>query len=167
MKYLLDTNALLYLLAAPDKLSARAAQVVRWETDIAVSIASLWEIAIKKSIGKLQIALKISDVERECENRQIQILSIDTRSLDGLVVLPRIHSDPFDRKSIAANPPRTAAGCFTPSAHTSPPPNPPRRTPTGGSPTTSPPMRTLRLTRVAFSVCARATSTRTTPTLAA
>ena len=97
MKYLLDTNALLYLLAAPDKLSARAAQVVRWETDIAVSIASLWEIAIKKSIGKLQIALKISDVERECENRQIQILSIDTRSLDGLVGLPRIDSDQFDR----------------------------------------------------------------------
>ena len=54
MRYLLDTHALLWFFDETDKLSKRALDIVSTEKEIFVSIASLWEIAIKKSIGKLK-----------------------------------------------------------------------------------------------------------------
>ena len=51
--YLLDTNALLFFLYDSEKLSKRASDVVyRNDEKISVSIVSMWEIAIKSSIGK-------------------------------------------------------------------------------------------------------------------
>lgn len=52
--YLLDTNALLFFLYDSEKLSKKASEVIyRNDEKINVSIASMWEIAIKSSIGKL------------------------------------------------------------------------------------------------------------------
>ena len=69
MKYLLDTNALLYTFSAPSELSARARRIVRSQKDLSVSFVSFWEIAIKQSIGKLKFNMTIPELEMQCHAR--------------------------------------------------------------------------------------------------
>ncbi len=100
--YLLDTNALLYFLYDSERLSRRAADVIyRDDEKIRVSIVSMWEIAIKSSIGKLEIRSSISKIAETCEKEQIDILSIKPFHLDEIGRLPAIHGDPFDRLIIS------------------------------------------------------------------
>ena len=100
--YLLDTNALLYFLYDNEKLSPRASKVIYHGNDkICISIVSLWEIAIKSSIGKLNIKSSISKIAHTCEKEQFDILSIKPFHLDEVGQLPPIHGDPFDRLIIS------------------------------------------------------------------
>lgn len=100
--YLLDTNALLYFLYDSDKLSKRASDIVYSNNErICVSIVSMWEIAIKASIGKLEIKSSISKIAETCEKEQLDILSINPFHLDEIGRLPAIHGDPFDRMIIS------------------------------------------------------------------
>ena len=106
--YLLDTNALLFFLYDSEKLSKRALDVIYHDDEkISVSIVSMWEIAIKSSIGKLEIKSSISRIAQTCEREQFDILSIKPFHLDEIGRLPMIHGDPFDRliisQSIAEN----------------------------------------------------------------
>lgn len=101
MKYLLDTNALLFVFSAPSKLSVRARRIVRGELDLSVSVVSFWEIAIKQSIGKLQFNMTIPNLESLCIGRNIQILSLASTAIERIKALPTIHGDPFDRLIIA------------------------------------------------------------------
>ena len=101
MKYLLDTNALLFVFSAPSKLSVRARRIVRGELDLSVSVVSFWEIAIKQSIGKLQFNVTIPNLESLCIGRNIQILSLGSTAIERIKALPTIHGDPFDRLIIA------------------------------------------------------------------
>ena len=101
MKYLLDTNALLFVFSAPSKLSVRARRIVRGELDLSVSVVSFWEIAIKQSIGKLQFNMTIPNLESLCIERNIQILSLGSTAIERIKALPTIHGDPFDRLIIA------------------------------------------------------------------
>ena len=101
MKYLLDTNALLYMFGAPSELSARARRIVRDESDLSVSIVSFWEIAIKQSIGKLQFCMTIPELESSCNERDIKVLGLSSAAIESIKVLPKIHGDPFDRILIA------------------------------------------------------------------
>ena len=101
MKYLLDTNALLYMFSAPSELSARARRIVRGESDLSVSVASFWEIAIKQSIGKLQFNMTIPELESLCQEREIKVLALTSASIEGIKELPKIHGDPFDRILVA------------------------------------------------------------------
>lgn len=100
--YLLDTNALLYFLYDSDKLSKRAAGIIYSNYErICVSIVSMWEIAIKASIGKLEIKSSISKIAETCEKEQLYILSMKPFHLDEIGRLPAIHGDPFDRMIIS------------------------------------------------------------------
>lgn len=100
--YLLDTNALLYFLYDSTKLSKKASDIIyRSNEKIHVSIASFWEIAIKSSIGKLEIKSSICKIAETCEKEQLAILSIKPLHLDNIQQLPRIHGDPFDRLIIS------------------------------------------------------------------
>ena len=101
MKYLLDTNALLYMFGAPSELSARARRIVRDESDLSVSIVSFWEIAIKQSIGKLQFCMTIPELESSCKERDIKVLGLSSIAIESIKGLPKIHGDPFDRILIA------------------------------------------------------------------
>ncbi len=101
MRYLLDTNALLYIFSAPSKLSARARRIVRGESDLSVSIVSFWEIAIKQSIGKLKFSMTIPELEALCLERDIQVLGLRADAIERMRGLPQIHGDPFDRMLIA------------------------------------------------------------------
>ncbi len=106
--YLLDTNALLFFLYDSEKLSKRALDVIYHDDEkISVSIVSMWEIAIKSSIGKLEIKSSISRIAQTCEREQFDVLPIKPFHLDEIGRLPMIHGDPFDRliisQSIAEN----------------------------------------------------------------
>ncbi len=65
MKYLLDTNALIFSLCNPSGLSEKAEKLITTERELFVSVVSLWEIAIKQSIGKLAIKADIPKIRRK------------------------------------------------------------------------------------------------------
>ena len=95
--YLMDTHTLLWYLRNSQEISKKSLEIINSETTIFVSIASLWEIAIKNSIGKLQINESVSKIEQLCNEKDISILPIKSKHLDLLLTLEKIHNDPFDR----------------------------------------------------------------------
>lgn len=101
MIYLLDTNALLFSLADVKSLSDKARNIIETEENLCVSIASLWEIAIKQSIGKLSLSMTIPEIQSECYSRNIEIIPIKPAEIEKIKALPKIHNDPFDRLIIA------------------------------------------------------------------
>ena len=72
-----------------------------------ISMASLWEIAIKQSNGKLDLPFSSEELYAICLERDIQVKQILPSHLNQLKNLPKIHNDPFDRliicQSIAEN----------------------------------------------------------------
>ena len=97
MKYILDTNILIYFLCNPAELSPEAKRIITTEKDLSLSIVSLWEIAIKQSLGKLNIQLSIPQIEKICLSRDITILPLTSEEIENIKNLPKIHKDPFDR----------------------------------------------------------------------
>ncbi len=97
MKYLLDTNALIFSLCNPNELSKSARKIITLERELFVSVVSFWEIAIKQSIGKLVIESDIPRIEEICKERGIQVISILSEEIEGIKKLPKFHNDPFDR----------------------------------------------------------------------
>ena len=72
-------------------------KIIDNEEHIFTSIAYLWEIAIKHSIGKLDLEVSIKQIEELCKQKDISILPIASNHLDELENLPNHHNDPFDR----------------------------------------------------------------------
>ncbi|WP_107671301.1 type II toxin-antitoxin system VapC family toxin [Cyanothece sp. BG0011] len=103
MKLLLDTHAFLWFIAGSSKLSQNARVLIEDQSNERfLSIASLWEIAIKVSIGKLKLQLSISDLVRDqVYDNDIKLLGISPQHLDTLKQLDFNHKDPFDRLIIA------------------------------------------------------------------
>ena len=99
--YLLDTHTLLWFLRDSPQLSKKALGIITTENKVYVSIASLWEIAIKKSIGKLEFEHSIEKIAELCHEKDILILQIQPKYFDKIIELPNIHNDPFDRLIIA------------------------------------------------------------------
>jgi PIN domain nuclease of toxin-antitoxin system len=102
MRLLLDTHAFLWFIDDNPSLSARAKALLESEADLLLSVASLWEIAIKVSIGKL-ILTQPYDVfmRRQLTDNDIKILPINLAHLGAVSTLPFHHRDPFDRLLIA------------------------------------------------------------------
>ena len=100
MMYLLDTNALLFFLYDSGKLSKRASDIIYHNDEkISVSIVSMWEIAIKSSIGKLKV--QFLRLRKLVKTSNFDILPIKPFHLDEIRRLPAIHGDPFDRLIIS------------------------------------------------------------------
>lgn len=103
MRILLDTQSWLWMVSAPDRLSAASQTLVAdADTEILLSAASAWEIAIKESVGKLKLP---EPAERYVPSR---LASFRTTSLPiaqshalRVAALPMHHRDPFDRILIA------------------------------------------------------------------
>lgn len=98
MRLLLDTNALLWLLAGDRRLGAGARSDIESAATVIVSVASLWEIAIKVSLGKLA---PMSGLPQALRDGGVQRLGIDDAHLHQVETLPWHHRDPFDRLLIA------------------------------------------------------------------
>ena len=100
MKVLLDTHALLWWLADSEKLGPAAREIIADPAhDILVIVVSLWEMAIKIRIGKLDAELnEITDAIPEAG---FTLLQITPEHLKVLVGLPMHHRDSFDHLLIA------------------------------------------------------------------
>ncbi len=99
MRLLLDTNAFLWWRSGSPELPARVSDQIRNpDNGIVVSIASLWEIAIKRGLGKLRFCEDFAEVMAE---EQLDLLTITYAHLRALDNLPQHHRDPFDRLLIS------------------------------------------------------------------
>ena len=105
MRLLLDTHTLLWHVSGDAKLSGLSFDLIEnTENQVFVSVASLWELAIKVSLGKLELhgAHTIQEfVEKNVSGNDFEMLSIAAKHLDRLKGLPLHHRDPFDRLIVA------------------------------------------------------------------
>ena len=102
MRLLIDTHILIWFLEGNNSLSKpHRGIIVDSQNEIFVSIASLWEIAIKISVGKLTLAQPLADVIQQISIENIEILPIKPKHILQVSVLPFHHRDPFDRIVIA------------------------------------------------------------------
>jgi len=100
MRLLLDTHAFLWALTAPERLSKRARKSIEDEdNEVNVSAATVWEIAIKASLGRLEPGLAELELSlpREIERHAFRPLPVHVRHALSVAALPPLHRDPFDR----------------------------------------------------------------------
>jgi PIN domain nuclease of toxin-antitoxin system len=96
---LLDTHVLLWWLGEPERLKPAAQLAIGDPTNqVYVSAIVIWEIIIKRAIGKLEVR---DDLDAALEAAQFQYLSITVDHARAVAELPNIHRDPFDRMLIA------------------------------------------------------------------
>lgn len=103
MRFLLDTHSLLWFLAGDSSLTERARRTIENpEHDILASIASLWEVAIKHSLGKLPLAQPFEELfPHHLSLNSIALLAIRLDHVAQVSSLPFHHRDPFDRLLVA------------------------------------------------------------------
>ena len=96
---LLDTQVLLWVGMQTSSLSKKARALIEDDdASLFFSVASIWEIAIKKSIGKLKLPIPTTTfISSICTANGISTLSIEPEHAIGVEEVERIHSDPFDR----------------------------------------------------------------------
>lgn len=100
MKLLLDTHAFLWAVTAPARLGARARrQLLEATSDVAVSAATFWEIALKFTLGKLDLeGAGPEDFPPIAERHGFACLPLTAELLATSHRFPRRHAtDPFDR----------------------------------------------------------------------
>jgi PIN domain nuclease of toxin-antitoxin system len=99
LRLLLDTHALLWLLSRDQRMSARAREMIRRpDARTLVSAVTVWEIAIKRVLGKLEAPANLLELIHEADR---ELLSITPEHADATARLPMHHRDPFDRLLIA------------------------------------------------------------------
>ena len=103
MKYLLDAHGLIWFLAGDARLSGNALACIQdTRNALFVSPATLWEIGIKDSLGKLVLPERFEKLfPAKLEASSILILPILMEHLHQHRLLPYHHNDPFDRLVIA------------------------------------------------------------------
>src|ERR1700749_2053840 len=99
MRLLLDANAFLWWVTDSTRLSNTARIAIADDQNtILMGVGSLWELAIKRSLGKLDFP---HDFQTVLRNEAFELLPITYEHLNTLEALPLRHRDPFDRLVIA------------------------------------------------------------------
>ena len=103
MSYLLDTHVLLWAVAAPECLSDAAREALSTAGhQVAIGTASLWEIAIKVSRGRLDLTADWqAAIERGRKHMGARWLTVEPAHCGRVATLPWHHRDPFDRMLIS------------------------------------------------------------------
>jgi len=102
MRVLLDTHAFLWFMAGDARLSQKAREAMSDENaELFLSAASVWEMAIKAALGRLQLPLPVADYVAEKIHDGFQVMPIDWVHAAAVQKLPFHHRDPFDRLIIA------------------------------------------------------------------
>lgn len=100
MRLLLDTHALIWSLHRPERLSRQAHELLSdAANEVMASAVSLWEIAVKKRTGKLEVDLGL--IMAGLAEQGFARLGLEDRHLRTLLGLPFHHRDPFDHLLIA------------------------------------------------------------------
>lgn len=96
---MIDTQVLIWWLSDLDKLKDKHIAILEDpKVNIEVSVCSLFEIAIKKSLGKLKFDF---DIKKVLPVHGLILLNITYEHLEHYLKLPLFHKDPFDRMIIA------------------------------------------------------------------
>ena len=99
MKLLLDTHVFLWWLSDPKLLTSAAANAIADPNNrVLISVAVLWEIAIKRAIGKLNAPI---DLQQDVGRAGFDLLPIEVIHVEKTEQLPQHHRDPFDRMLVA------------------------------------------------------------------
>jgi len=103
VRILLDTCTFLWLAGGGRPLPPRVVELYRApETEVFLSAASAWEIAVKCASGRLFLPEPPDRfIPEERDNRSIHSLAIDEESAFHVTRLPRLHRDPFDRMLVS------------------------------------------------------------------
>ena len=99
MNLLLDTHAFLWFMEGSQKLSDRArSEIEAAEGRRTLGVASLWEMAIKASLGKLTLAKPLGElIPAVLADSGIELVPIEIGDVARVATLPFHHRDPFDR----------------------------------------------------------------------
>ena len=100
MKYLLDTSTYIWFTDGDAQLSTTAKdQIEDEESELFISIVTLWEIVIKQRLNKLDFSSDVTQMLADIQTLDATLLGIEPRHLQSLETLPAIsdHKDPFDR----------------------------------------------------------------------
>lgn len=102
MKLLLDTHLLLWAAGQPERLSADARVLLEApENELWFSAASVWEIAIKRGLGREDFRVDVRLLRRGLLENGYRELPVGSEHAVALDSVPPIHKDPFDRLLIA------------------------------------------------------------------
>jgi PIN domain nuclease of toxin-antitoxin system len=102
MKVLLDTHTFIWWDSDPSKLSAQVLTLLQDPaTTVFLSVVSVWEMLIKRQLGKLTLRMPLATLVAQQQANGIQILSITLGHVLAVESLPTPHKDPFDRLLVA------------------------------------------------------------------
>lgn len=102
MSYLIDTHTLIWAISDTNKLSRKVRKLIEnLDNKIYISVVSLWEITVKKSLGKLEFGFTTEEFFDLITKTRIEVLNIEKDHLIKLQSLAYHHKDPFDRLIIA------------------------------------------------------------------
>ncbi len=102
MRFLLDTQLLLWAAVRPDRLPAAAKPILANPVNaLLFSPASLWEVVVKRALGRADFTVEASVLHRELEDHGYEELPIRSEHAVAIAGLPPLHKDPFDRVLVA------------------------------------------------------------------
>jgi len=98
MNLLLDTHAIIWFINGDNQLPEKSIKLIKnLDNKCFVSIVSIWEIAIKLSLGKLDLHGGFDEISRILRRYEIELLPITFEHIQTLMSLDYHHRDPFDR----------------------------------------------------------------------
>ena len=102
MRVLLDTHALLWFHSGDRRLSPAArAAIENPDGELMLSAASIWELAIKTSLRRLELPMSMAEYVSQKVRQGYRLLSVSAVHASRVEVLPWHHRDPFDRLLVA------------------------------------------------------------------
>ena len=102
MKWIVDTHAFLWFVAGQDRLGPDALKIMAAnDSELYLSAGSVWEMAIKVSLGRLQLQDPFETFLTERMEEGVRWLPVELKHLFSVASLPFHHRDPFDRLIIA------------------------------------------------------------------
>ena len=101
MRLLLDTHIFLWFINDDPNLSTKAANMIEVADEVYISSISIWEIAIKKKIGKLNIKVSMQKIADMIQENDFQALPLTVAHTLYTLKLNDFQQDPFDRILIA------------------------------------------------------------------
>ena len=102
-RFLLDTHTFLWLATDPERVRPEVrSRLADASAEVWLSVASIWEMAIKTSLGKLSLRTPLGElVTAQCEAMSLSLLEVGRAHALGVESLPFHHRDPFDRLLVA------------------------------------------------------------------
>ena len=101
VRVLLDTHIALWAVVGSKRLAPRARDVILGADEVFVSVASIWEIAIKHSLGRGDMPISSAQALKAFTDAGYALLGIRPEHAVAVERLAAIHSDPFDRMLVA------------------------------------------------------------------